>query len=99
MKPNRKRIYIGGTRYTVGTRKKIGRHPGLGPNVYIMGQFRPQTHEIVYLSKLGESRNLTLIHEILHAIEHEFCIGLDERDVDVISREITGSLGQLGIIK
>lgn len=97
MRRIKKSIYIGGVKYTVKTQNKIAGY--LGPGIYIMGQFRPKTHEIVYVNKLKESKKVTIIHELLHAICHEMCIDLKEEEVNVASRELTGSLDQLGMLK
>ena len=98
MKKKSKKIYIGGALYHVRTQKKVERPSGMPKDVYILGQFRPLTHEIIYMDKLRESKNLTIIHELIHAIQHEYSLDFNEGIVDVLSRELTGSLCQLGIL-
>ena len=92
-------IYIGGVPYKVRIQKSIAGHLGKPKDVRIIGQFRPRTHEIIYRAGLREEKNSTIIHEIVHAIAHEFGFDLDEFRVDTLSREISGSLCQMGLLK
>ena len=96
----RKTIYIGGTKYFIKSVDRIKKTPGLyGKNIQIYGQFRPKSHEIACIRGLGYQKNVTLVHELLHAITYEFCGNLSEEDINLLSRELVGSLCQLGIIK
>ena len=96
----RKEIYIGGSKYFLKSVDRIKKPPGkYGKNVQIFGQFRPDNHEIAFINKLGYQKNITIVHELLHAIAFEFGGSLSEDDINVLSRELVGSMSQLGIIK
>jgi hypothetical protein len=96
----KKVIYIGGAKYVVKIVDRIKKPPGkFGKNVQIFGQFRPKTHEIAYIKGLSSQKNITLVHELLHAISFEFDGNLREEDINLLSRELVGSLSQLGLLQ
>ena len=94
------KIHIGGTPYFI---KRVGeirdRMKVCKPGSRIMGQFRSNANTIVMLNRLGYQKYTTLVHELIHAIDREFDIGIPEGSVDVLSREISGSLSQLRLLK
>ena len=94
------KIHIGGTPYFV---KRVGEIRDLEnvckPGVKILGQFRSKTNSIVVLNRLGYQKHTTLVHELIHAIDREFDVGISEEYVDLLAREIVGSLSQLRLFK
>lgn len=97
MRVKARTIYIGGAKYTVGFANKL-----YGPHrkgSTILGQQNPKTGTIRLLKGLNRELNTTLIHELVHAISWEHDIRMTEEIVDTLSRELAGSLGQLGVIK
>ena len=94
------KIHIGGTPYFVKRVGEIKDTRGVcKPGTRIMGQFRSNDNTIVILNRLGYQKYTTLVHELIHAIDREFDIGIPEGSVDVLSREISGSLSQLRLLK
>ena len=97
MRKKPKIVFIGGVKHKVFSSDEIS-----GPRrrgMRILGQYRPISGEILYKTRLGVEKNITITHEILHAVDHQFDIGLPEITVDIISREIVGAMSQLGMLR
>ena len=97
MKPKERVVYIGGVQYKVLGVDKI-KGPKV-PNRFILGQFNPAARTVKYRNRLGSATNVTICHELLHAISHEMDLIMEEDIVDIISRELVGTMTQLGVIK
>ena len=92
-----RKIRVGGIDYTiVKPSKKTDRQ--LYSNG-LDGHHGAYTHELVVSSILSEEdASLTLLHEILHAIDTVYNNhGLDERTVSVISNGLYQALRELGV--
>lgn len=97
MKLRKRDIYIGGSKYTFDVVDKL-----YGPHrkgSTILGQHNPRNGTIKLLKKLNRELNTTLLHEILHAVAWEHDLRMCEDVVDTVSRELSGALGQLGVLK
>lgn len=90
-------VFIGGAKYHVYRVGKISGPVRKGGR--ILGQFRPNEGKILVLNKLKQQHNITITHELIHAICWELDLHTDEIAVDKISRELVGAMSQLGMLK
>ena len=97
MRRKPKIVFIGGAKYKI---YKVGRISGpVRRGGRILGQFRPRDGSILILNRLKQQHNITLLHEVIHAICWELDLHTDEMAVDKISRELVGAMSQLGMLK
>jgi hypothetical protein len=92
-----KPVFIGGIRYVYSTPKRVDRADSWGEASYKGKSLKVKKNN-------GQNMLPTLVHEIIHACqyehsEHVTLRGMDERDVDVLAKEISGALRQLGFVK
>ncbi len=97
MRRKPKIVFIGGAKYRVYKVRNITGPVRKGGR--ILGQFRPKDGKILVLDKLRQQHNITITHELVHAICWELDLHTDEMAVDKISRELVGAMSQLGMLR
>lgn len=101
-----KTVYIGGNKWSVT--HKAGLKLG---SKYVWGWTDSRKKEIRVRSGLGQDSDQTLFHELVHAACREYAsagsetsillakLSDDDLAVDIIAKEMSGALRQLGMVK
>jgi hypothetical protein len=101
-----KTVYIGGNRWSVVYKPSL-KHKGKG----VWGLSDSRGKMISMRTGLGQDSNQTLFHELVHAVCREYSangtetaavlgrLSDDDLAVDILAKEICGSLWQLGMVK